>query len=128
MVGSSTVITVSQSTKIRPAKECDAYPITIDDWNLLISKMKLIKETPNYYEMFGSLFVGAALSQVITIICGGYNNSGDEKHIIAWIIAAFSCVVGLLCFIFGIGTDKLKRERINDIVGLMNHIESRFNS
>lgn len=112
---------LSQNVDIINKKESSAYPIDVRDWELIKRRLMNLSFGFNYLNSFGSLFVGAGLSTLIT-----YLTISKEFQFRCLVIGIGCILLGFICFIFAYLINKEKNIRVSDTIEEMEHIERRF--
>ncbi|SFF42656.1 hypothetical protein [Flavobacterium xueshanense] len=125
MAGTGNKFNVSQQFEIVPHQKGKAYPISVNEWVFIKSKIKGINIEINNFYWIGFLLLGACASCLITIIVTDFKNDYNAKYI-TWSFFSVSLLTGLLCLYFA--KDKHKQEEIkpDEIISQMELIESRF--
>lgn len=124
-------VTVSHDLAVMSAKEKQAYPISIDEWDRLKIQIKNIKEDVNIFYLFSSVSLGIAGSALLTattlnIPAMGNNVSTPMPIIIAWFIFVTSSLCGSITFLFGHNQRAKQEIRGSEIVKYMEFIEERY--
>ncbi len=112
---------ISQDVELISKKKSSAYPIEVQDWNLIKKRLGRINFSFNYFNSCGSLFIGSALSTFIT-----YFIISEEFQFKCLFISIVCLLLGVLCFIFAFFMNKENNIKVTDVIEDMHHIEKHF--
>lgn len=117
---------ISQDYEIIQPKKGKVYPILIQEWLFIKTKVGEIKIKINFYHTLGSILIGAALSFLATNLATEFKNVNTET--VCWGIFVVALICGSLCFVFGETKRKEVNSKPNFIIDQMDLIETRFES
>ena len=120
-------IRMSQGMDVLQPKSGEAYPIPCQEWDSLKERIGRLGMEPWIFASLGSLFIGAALTTIITIVIGGIRGDSQGHHIlIAWAVVGITTMTGLISGGFSMKERATHRERAADIITTMKLLEGRF--
>lgn len=120
-------IKASTGFEILLPKSVQALPVPCNEWDVLRSKIEQLTTEPWFFHTAGSLFMGASLATVISILTGAVSTQNvPNALVIAWAVTVVTGLVGLACLFFANKERKTHQERASDIATQMRLIEQRF--
>ena len=118
---------ISQGLDVLPPKSGLAYPISCEEWDTLKDHVKRLSTEPLFFNTFGTLLLGSALTTLITIILGTFDKPEQaHAYTIAWAVVVVTSVSGILSMFFAHRERGVRRQRGSDLVTEMELIEKRF--
>lgn len=117
---------ISQDFEIIPHQKSKAYPIGVQEWEFIKTKVKSIKIEISNFHSFGFLLLGSAASCLITIVATNFDTKDVGDKYLCWGIFAISLICGLLCIYFAKDKQRQENAKPIEIVTQMDLIESRF--
>jgi uncharacterized protein YacL len=117
---------VSQEFEIVPHQKGKAYPIGVKEWNYLKEKIQKIKIEVNIFHAVGFLLIGAAISCLVTIFATEFKN--ESSKYLTYSILGVTLIGGILSLIFANESHKKENRKPDEIINLMDLIESRFDN
>lgn len=115
---------MSQGFVVLPPKSGNAYPIPVDEWNVLKGKCEEMTNEPWFFHSLGFLLLGACGTTLTSILLGTY--PAPPQSYMAWSMVFVTGVCGVLCLYFAYKERGVQRTRATDIVTQMEIIERRF--
>tara|TARA_Y100000815_G_C13196199_1_gene444932 strand:- start:161 stop:562 length:402 start_codon:yes stop_codon:yes gene_type:complete len=117
---------VSQEYELMSHQKGKAYPISINEWDFIKTKLKSINIKVNDFNKIGFLLLGASVPCLITLIATEFK----EVHYKYLVIALFFIflVCGILSLYFSKEKHKSESAKPTEILNHMELIESRFES
>lgn len=125
--------TFSHNIAIMLAKEKQAYPIPIDEWDRLKIQIKDIKEYVDVFFTISSVLLSIAISAFLSVMALGVAEMGDDVSlpiniIVTWFIFAVSLSCGFATLFFSRSQRNKQKSRESEIVEYMEFIERGFKS
>ncbi len=118
---------LSQGLEILRPKADKALPVPCNEWDFLKEKIRTLIVEPWFFQSAGSIFIGAALGTLISVMTGTVSNHSEPYAImIAWAIIIVCITAGAICLLFAHKERQVHRIRANDILMQMDLIEQRF--
>ncbi len=119
---------IAQGYNVIPPRSGAAYPIPCSEWDRLKSQISAIKTSFDWYHTIGSILIGAAISTLISILCGAFPSPASAPHpkIIAWAVVAVTGISGGACLYFAHECKIISSKLAREVVAQMELIESRF--
>lgn len=117
---------VSQEYELMSHQKGKAYPISINEWNFIKEKLKLIDIKVNNFNKIGFLLLGACVPCLITLIATEFAKV-HYKYLVITLFAIF-LVCGILSLYFSKEKHKSESAKPSEILNQMELIESRFES
>jgi len=117
---------ISQEFEIIPHQKGKAYPIGVQEWVFLKSRIKEIKVEINNFHAIGFLLLGASASCLITILATEFKVKASEYF--TWTIFGITLIGGLLSIYFAYDKHKHEGAKPNEVINQMELIEYRFES
>ncbi|EPJ7186863.1 hypothetical protein N1Z88_003638 [Citrobacter amalonaticus] len=121
---------MSQDYELIPPKKKRAYPILVEEWVHLKTRIKGIRDNANFYHTAGSIIMGVAGSALVAALTLNLPNEADGRMafplIIAWFIFVSSIICGALCLFFAYHQREAQKTSAGDIITQMELIEQRY--
>ncbi len=126
------VFKMSQDYEIVPPQKKRAYPILVEEWEHLKSKIKAIQDNANLYHTVGSVLLGVCGSAFVT---GVTLNIAPEvegqipiQKIVVWVVFVVSGLCGGLTLFFGREQRTIQKANSQEVIDHMELIERRYES
>jgi hypothetical protein len=116
-------IKMSQGLDVLQPRSGEAYPIPCEEWEFLKSKIRLMSDSPWFYQTVGSALVGAAISTALALL---FATLSERQQIIAWAAVAATAVCGALALLFAHQQKKVRQVQASDVLVQMEIIEKRY--
>ena len=121
---------MSQNYEVMPPQKKSAYPILIEDWEHLKSRIRKISDNANFYHTIGSILLGVAGSALIAALTLNIPEVVEGEMplelLVAWFIFASAVASGLLSLHLGGSQRKVQSANVEDVVELMEFIENKY--
>ena len=117
---------LSQDYKLITPKTKNAYPIFVEEWEYLKTKITAIADESNWFHTIGSIALGVSGSTFLTILTITLPESDKTTYIMLWALFGISLFGGILSLFFSYSQNKYKETRKEEIIEQMNIIEKRF--
>lgn len=123
---------MSQDYELVTPKKKRAYPILVEEWEHLKTKISSIKDNANFYHTAGSILLGVAGSALIAAITLDMPEVVEGQTPMPIIIAWFSFITfgicGSLALLFGSKQREIQQTSTNEVIQQMTLIEKRYES
>jgi hypothetical protein len=121
---------MSQDYELIAPQKKRAYPILVEEWNHLKSKISSITDDANFYHTIGSVLLGIAGSALVAALTLNLpqNTQGGMAMplILAWFIFISAFICGGLSLLFGGKQRDIQNSSTQDVIQQMNLIEKRY--
>ena len=116
-------IKMSQGLDVLQPRSGEAYPIPCEEWEFLKSKIRLMSDSPWFYQTVGSALIGAAISTALALL---FATLSEKQQIIAWAAVVVTAVCGSLALLFAQQQKKVRQVQASDVLIQMEIIEKRY--
>ena len=122
-----TQIKVSQGFEVLKPKSDQAFPVPCAEWDVLKNQIDSLSFESQFFQTFGWLLLGSALSTIISVWTGAISTTTVKNaDVIAWAVIAVCVIAGLMCLLFAHKERNNFNANAKSIVTQMNLIEQRF--
>ncbi len=121
---------MSQDYELITPKKKSAYPILVEEWVHLKTKIKLISDNANLYHTVGSIFLGVSGSALVAALTLNIPDASEGviamPIILSWFIFISASICGVLSLVFGSKQRKVQASSADDVIQHMDLIEKRY--
>ncbi len=121
---------LSQDYELVLPQKKRAYPILVEEWEHLKTRISNISDEANIYYTIGSVLLGIAGSAFITALTFnepvGKNGHMPFAILVAWSVCVGCTFCGCLTFYFGTRQKAIQHATASDVIQQMSLIERRY--
>jgi len=121
---------MSQDYELITPKKKRAYPILVEEWEHLKSKIRKIRDNANLYHTIGSILLGVAGSALVAALTLELPKAEGGRTpmpiIIAWFTFVAALISGLLSLFFANTQREVQSTSASEVIEHMELIERRY--
>lgn len=124
---------MSQDYELIPPRKTKAYPILVEEWNHLKSKINQIRDEANLWHTVGSVLLGVAGSAITGVLMLDIppqtgSNSTPTPIVYGWAVFFVTSISGSLSLYFAKQQRKDQQTNASEVISHMNLIEKRYDN
>lgn len=121
---------MSQDYEILPPQKKRAYPILVEEWEHIKTRIRNIQDNVSFFHTTGSVLLGVAGSAIIAALTLNLPATAEGTVafpiLVSWSIFFLCLICGILSLYFASKQREIQRTTASDVIQQMSLIEQRY--